>query len=396
MADYDCDVVIIGAGPAGLLLAHLLDEARIETVVLEARSEDYALSRIRAGVLEQGTVDLLVESGVGGRLQQEGMPHDGIELRSNGVRHHIDVRGLTGGRGVTVYGQQEVVKDLIAAQRAAGRRLLWESPATRVDGADSGRPVVRYVQDGEDRALRCRAVAGCDGFHGIARAAIPASERREYRRDYPFAWLGVLADVAPSTDEIIYAYHDAGFALHSMRSATVSRLYVQCAPDDRLEEWSDDRVWTALHERFGTEGGWSLTEGPVLDKGITPMRSFVSVPMQHGRLFLAGDAAHIVPPTGAKGLNLAVRDVALLAETLSSLLLQDDEETARVYTDRALGHIWRAVHFADFLATTLHVFPEGDAFQAGLQRAQMEYLFSSAAAATSFAENYVGYGERTR
>ena len=309
-------VAIVGAGPAGLLLSHLLAQQGVDSVVLENRDRGYVEKRIRAGVLEQGTVDLLCAAGVGDRLRREGLIHHGIELRFEGEGHRIALSELTGGRAITIYGQQEVVKDLIRARLEAGGQILFEAEAVGVDEVESSRPIVRYRHGGKIHKLRCDLVAGCDGFHGVCRAVIPEGARTVYEKEYPFAWLGILAAVPPSTDELIYAYHDHGFALHSLRSPELTRLYLQCRPDEVIENWPDERIWQELHARLATPG-WTLKEGPVLEKGITAMRSFVVEPMQYGRLFLAGDAAHIVPPTGAKGMNLAVADVRVLAEDVS-------------------------------------------------------------------------------
>ncbi|MDP9220767.1 MAG: 4-hydroxybenzoate 3-monooxygenase [Actinomycetota bacterium] len=380
-------VGIIGAGPAGLLLGHLLHLAGIDAVILENRSQAYAEARVRAGVLEQGTVDLLTESGVGERLHREGLRHDGIYLQWPGHREHLDFPDLCG-RSVWVYGQTEVVKDLIAARLDAGLPLEFEISDTAVHDIDSDHPRVTYVDAaGVVQVLDCAVVAGTDGFHGISRAAIPPAAQQVWERTYPYAWLGILAQVAPSTDELIYAWHPDGFALHSMRSPTVSRLYVQVDPDEDIADWSDDRIWTALQARFALDG-WELTTGPVLEKSILPMRSFVSTPMRHGRLFLAGDAAHIVPPTGAKGLNLALADVQLLAAALASWLQDGRTELADAYSDNALRRVWRCTHFSWFMTSMLHV--SGDDFDSRLQLSQLQYVASSRAAAESLAENYTG------
>ena len=375
-------VGIVGAGPAGLVLAHLLHLRGIDSVVLESRSREYAEGRIRAGVLEQGTVDLLVEMGVGDRLRREGLVHEGIELQFGGERHRIHFTELTGGRSITVYGQQEVVKDLIAARLETGRPLLFQAEAL---GVDTERAVVRFRHDGAEHTLECDVVAGCDGFHGVCRESIPEGVLRETSREYPFGWLGILADAPPSNEELIYAYHDRGFALHSMRSPHLTRLYLQCRPDEPLDDWPDERIWDELRTRLGLPG-WTLNEGPIVEKGVTGMRSFVVEPMQHGRLYLAGDAAHIVPPTGAKGLNLAVADVRVLADAIGS---EDESELAR-YSDTALRRVWRAEHFSWWMTSMLHRLEGGDAFDARLQLSQLAYVCSSRAAATSLAENYVG------
>jgi p-hydroxybenzoate 3-monooxygenase len=382
-------VGIVGAGPAGLVLAHLLDLRGIESVVLEARSRDYVERRVRAGVLEQGTVDLLVETGVGDRLHREGLVHEGIELQFGGERHRIDFPSLADGRTITVYGQQEVVKDLIAARLARRGELLFEAEVVSLAGLETELPTIGFVHDGERAELRCDFVAGCDGYHGVCREAIPDGVLAEFSREYPFGWLGILAEAPPSNDELIYAYHERGFALHSMRSPTVTRLYLQCRPDEDLGDWPDDRVWDELERRFHLEG-WTLNRGAVLEKGVTGMRSFVVEPMQFGRLFLAGDAAHIVPPTGAKGLNLAVADVRILAEGLSAWYERGDASLLGGYSAAALRRVWRAEHFSWWMTSMLHRLEGGDAFDSKLQLAQLAYVTSSPRAAASLAENYVG------
>ncbi|MGZ4602366.1 MAG: 4-hydroxybenzoate 3-monooxygenase [Kineosporiaceae bacterium] len=380
-------VGIIGAGPAGLLLAHLLARRGIDSVVVESRSRAYCEARIRAGVLEAGAVDLLVGAGVGDRLVREGLEHGGIYLQWPGERHHVDFTGLVG-RSVWVYGQTEVVKDLVNARLAHGGPLLFEVSGTSVHDTTSEHPSIRFRDaDGNDVALECDVVAGCDGFHGISRSAVPEGLQRVWERTYPFAWLGILADVAPSTDELIYAWHPNGFAMHSMRSPKVSRLYLQVAPEESLDAWPDDRVWSELSTRLAMDG-WTLRHGPVLDKSITPMRSFVSTPMRHGRLFLAGDSAHIVPPTGAKGLNLALADVALLDEALGAFLLEGRTDLLDAYSDTAVRRVWRKTHFSWWMTSMLHA--HGDAFDQQLQLAQLRYTCTSVAAATSLAENYTG------
>jgi len=382
-------VAIVGAGPAGLLLAHLLHQQGVETILLEARSRKYCEARIRAGVLEQGTREVLIEGGVGERMEREGLVHGGIYLRFDGQSHHIPMSELTNGRCVTIYGQTEVVKDLIEARIAGGAPLHFECADVRIDGLQSDEPVVRYVHEGRDRELRCEIVAGCDGFHGVCRQSIPASALRVWQREYSFAWLGILAAVAPSTDELIYARHERGFALHSMRSTELSRLYVQVDPDDDIANWPDDRIWEELQIRLATPG-WTLHEGPVLEKSITPMRSFVTAPMRYRSLFLAGDAAHIVPPTGAKGLNLAVADVTVLADALIEYFDSGTPTGLDEYSDRCLGRVWRAQHFSWWMTHMLHVDHRDDDYGRMLQRSQLVYVCSSTAAATSLAENYVG------
>ena len=380
-------VGIVGAGPAGLVLAHLLRRAGIECVVLEARSREYVEERVRAGVLEQGTVDTLVELGVGERLQREGLVHHGVELRFGGRGHRIALSELTGGRAITLYGQQKVVEDLIAAWLAGGGELRFEVSDVTVD-PEAAR--VAFTHDGERVELDCDVIAGCDGFHGVCRPAIPDGVLRAYERVYPFAWLGILAEVAPSSDELIYCHSDRGFALHSMRSPQLSRLYLQVAPDEDIEEWPDERIWAELRERFATPDGWELHDGPVIEKGLTPMRSFVVEPMQHERLYLAGDAAHIVPPTGAKGLNLAVADVCVLAAALERRYRDGDRAGLDSYSETCLRRVWRVQHFSWWMTSMLHRLREDDPFEPKLQRAQLEYVCSSRAAATTLAENYVG------
>jgi p-hydroxybenzoate 3-monooxygenase len=384
-------VAIVGAGPAGLTLSHLLALAGIESVILESRSREYVERRVRAGVLEQGTVDLLCATGVGERLQREGLVHTGIELRFEGRAHRIPLSYLTGGRAITVYGQQEVVKDLIAARLAAGGRILFEAGAVSLHDLDSPSPIVRYEHGGETHELQADVVAGCDGFHGVCRDAIPEGVLRAYENVYPFAWLGILAAVAPSVDEVTYAYHDRGFALHSLRSPEISRLYLQCRPDEDIDTWPDERVWQELQIRFSTHDGWTLQTGPVLEKGITTMRSFVADPMQYGRLFLAGDAAHIVPATGAKGLNLAVADVKILSEALTTWYRSGDTALLDGYSAACLPRVWRAQHFSWWMTSMLHRFEDDvDGFQQKLQLSQLRYVCTSNAAARSLAENYVG------
>jgi p-hydroxybenzoate 3-monooxygenase len=382
-------VGIVGAGPAGLLLGHLLQREGIEAVVLEARSRQYVEQRIRAGVLEQGTVDLLVDSGAGERMRREGIVHHGIELRFGGEGHRIELTDLTGGRSITIYGQTELVKDLIRLRLDAGLPLLFDVDGVSVHDLDSERPSIRYRHEGARHELRCDFLAGCDGFHGVCRPSVPDGVLTTYTREYPFGWLGILAAVAPSADELIYAHHERGFALHSLRSPELSRLYVQCDPGEDLASWPDGRVWEELHARFALDG-WSLAEGPVLEKGITGMRSFVVEPMQHGRLYLAGDAAHIVPPTGAKGLNLAAHDVGVLAEALTAWYRDGNGGPLERYSETCLRRVWRAEHFSCWMTAMLHRFPGDDSFEARLQLAQLAYVCSSQAAARTLAENYVG------
>jgi p-hydroxybenzoate 3-monooxygenase len=384
-------VGIIGAGPAGLLLAQLLARHGVDSVVVENRSRAYVEARVRAGVLEHPTVDLLTEAGVGERLHREGLRHDGIHLQWPGERHHLDFPDLCG-RSVWVYGQTEVVKDLIAAGVADGRPLYFDVRDTAVHDVATDRPRITFTDaDGVARELVCDIVAGCDGFHGISRAAIPAHLRTTWERAYPFAWLGILADAPPSTDELIYAWHPEGFAPYSMRSPSVSRLYLQVDPAERIEDWPDDRIWAGLQARLGLPG-WELSTGPVREKGITPMRSFVSAPMRYGRLFLAGDAAHIVPPTGAKGLNLAAADVKVLAEAIVGHVRQGRTDLLDAYSDTALARVWRATHFSWWMTSMLHpVTGAGaDPFDHQLQLSQLRYVTSSRHAAAGLAENYTG------
>jgi p-hydroxybenzoate 3-monooxygenase len=383
-------VGIVGAGPAGLVLSHLLARAGIESVVLESRSREYVERRIRAGVLEQGTVDLLNELGLGERLNEEGLVHNGIELRFDGEGHRIAFEELAGGRAITIYGQQEVVKDLIAARVESGDPLLFEVEGVEVEGLAGDSPAIRYTHEGEAQVLRCDLIAGCDGFHGACRAAVPDGVLSFHEHKYPFAWLGILAEVAPSTEELIYAVNERGFALHSLRSPELSRLYVQCAPGDKVEDWPDERVWEELHLRLARDDGWSLTEGTVIEKAIAPLSSFVAEPMQYGRLYLAGDAVHIVPATGAKGLNLAVHDVRALAEAMARFFKSGDESQLEAYSATCLRRVWRTQHFSWWMTEMLHTFPDDDAFARKLRRAQLAYVCSSRAAATTLAENYVG------
>jgi p-hydroxybenzoate 3-monooxygenase len=380
-------VGIIGAGPAGLVLAQLLARQGVESVVLEDRSRTYVEARIRAGILEQSTVDVLTQAGVGERVHREGLRHDGIHLQWPGHREHLDFRALCG-RSVWAYGQTEVVKDLINARLAAGHPLHFEVSDLALHDVDTHRPRVTYTdRDGLAQTLECLVIAGCDGSHGPSSDLIPPTLRRDWGRTYPYAWLGILADVPPSTDELIYAWHPDGFALHSMRSATVSRLYLQVPPDEDISRWSDDRIWSQLSHRLALDG-WHLHTGPILEKSVLPMRSSVRTPMRHGNLFLAGDAAHIVPPTGAKGLNLAVSDVALLAPALVDLVVNKDSARADAYSENALHRVWRATHFSWWMTSMLH--PTGDDFDAQLQLSQLRYVITSPAAAASLAENYTG------
>lgn len=370
-------VGIVGAGPAGLLLSHLLARRGIDSVVLEARSRSYVEQRVRAGVLEHPTVELLREVGMAGRLDHHGMAHEGISLRFDGEEHRIDFTDLVG-RGIVVYGQQELVKDLIAARLADGGDVRFDVSGVRIDGITAD-PVISY--DGGE--LRCDVVVGADGFHGVSRASVPHTS---YDRSYPFAWLGILAQAAPAHEELVYAHHERGFALYSMRSPEVTRLYLQVPPDTDADDWSDARIWDELRARLGTE----INEGPLLEKGVTGMRSVVTEPMRHGRLFLAGDAAHIVPPTGAKGMNLAIADVRVLAEALVAHLRDGDDAGVDAYSDVCLRRVWRAEHFSWWMTSMLHTDPGSDGFDRRLQLAQLRQTVRSRAAATTLAENYVG------
>jgi p-hydroxybenzoate 3-monooxygenase len=385
-------VGIVGAGPAGLLLSHLLALGGIDSVCVESRSRAYCEARQRAGMLESATVELLRSVGLGTRLDAEGLEHDGIYLQFDGERHHLNFRELTGGRWITVYAQTEIVKDIIAARLADGAALEFDVTDTAVSGLDTGRPELAYTDArGRRHVVTCDVIAGCDGFHGICRPAIPAGGLSTVaERSYPYAWLGILAAAPPSTDEVIYCRHDRGFALHSMRTPQVGRLYLQVPADEDITRWPDERIWEELRRRLAVPD-WSLATGPVLQKSITPMRSFVAAPMRYRNLFLAGDAAHIVPPTGAKGLNLAVADVAALATALIRLLRDGDQELADAYSDHCLERVWRATHLSWWMTSMLHVVPGQDPFESELQLAQLRHLVSSRTAAATLAETYTGY-----
>ncbi|MEU9390948.1 4-hydroxybenzoate 3-monooxygenase [Streptomyces sp. NPDC048324] len=383
-------VGIIGAGPAGLLLARLLHRTGIDCVVLEARTREYVEHRQRAGMLEQGTVDALREAGAAERLNAEGLVHQGIELRFDRERHHIDFPTLTGGRTVTIYAQTEIVKDLVALQLAQGPPLLFEAEALAIEKPDSDTPVVRFVHEGREQTLTCDWVAGCDGFHGISRAAFPAGAGRTYGHDYPYSWLGILADVAPSCEELVYARGENGFALHSMRSPRVSRLYLQVPNDTDPGDWPDDRIWDELAARFAVDADWTLHRGPITAKAVTPMRSYVHEPMRHGRLLLAGDAAHIVPPTGAKGLNLAVSDVRVLARAFAGLHRGGSEQLLDDYSRMCLSRVWQATRFSYEMTKMLHAQPDGDAFENRLQLARLRRIAASRHAAAELAAHYTG------
>jgi p-hydroxybenzoate 3-monooxygenase len=381
---------IVGAGPAGLLLGRLLQLQGIESVIIEARSRTYIEERIRAGVLEQGTVDMLVESGVGERLKREGLIHHGIELRFNRRGHRINMFELTGGKAITVYAQHEVVKDLVAARLGAGGQIIFEADDVTVHGFESGTPSIRFKSEEKPQELTCDFIAGCDGFHGVCRPSIPARALTAFEREYPFAWLGILAQAPPSSHELIYAYHDRGFALLSMRSPEISRLYLQVPPDEDIKLWSDERIWKELQIRLEADGDWKLTEGPVLQKGITGMRSFVVEPMQYGKLFLAGDAAHIVPPTGAKGLNLAAADVRIMARAFVEFYTTGKTRLLDEYSQACLRRVWKAQRFSWWMTSMLHRFDADNIFDQRRQVAELDYVTGSRAAMASLAENYVG------
>ncbi|WP_432195442.1 4-hydroxybenzoate 3-monooxygenase [Streptomyces sp. bgisy027] len=384
-------VGIIGAGPAGLLLARLLLGAGIDSVVLESRDRAYVEHRQRAGILEQGTVDVLRAAGAGERMDREGLPHDGIELRYDRKRHRVDFPALTGGRSVMVYAQTEVCKDLIALQLKEGGPLLFEAEALAVEGADTAAPRVRFRRGGVEDVLECDYVVGCDGFWGVARKAIPEELVRVFERTYPFGWLGILADVAPSHDELVYARHDRGFALLSMRSPSVSRLYLQVPEGTDAGAWSDEKIWAELERRFETADDWRLERGPITQKSVTPMRSYVHEPMRHGRLFLAGDAAHIVPPTGAKGLNLAIGDVVTFARALTHERRTGSAEFLDAYSGTCLRRVWQAERFSYDMTTLLHRAPDATPFEDRLQLARLERIAASRAAETDLAEAYTGF-----
>jgi p-hydroxybenzoate 3-monooxygenase len=382
-------VGIIGAGPAGLLLSHLLHLRGIESVVLETRSREQIESTIRAGVLEQGTMDLLIESGVGARMQAEGALHHGFELAFEGKHRRIDLTGLTG-HSITVYAQHEVIKDLVAARMAAGGDLRFNVSDTSLHDLDTATPSIRYRHNGEACELHCDFVMGCDGSQGVSRAAIPQAKRQDYERVYPFAWFGILCEGKPSSEELIYARHDRGFALVSTRSANVQRMYFQCDPKDSVDNWSDDRIWAELHARVDSHDGKKVVDGKIFQKNIVGMRSFVSTTMQYGRLFLAGDAAHIVPPTGAKGMNLAVADVRVLTNALRAYYEEDRSDLLASYSETALKRIWRAEHFSYWMTRMMHRLDDASPFEQRLQVAELEYVTTSRVAATAMAENYVG------
>jgi p-hydroxybenzoate 3-monooxygenase len=388
MATLRTQIGIVGAGPAGLMLAHLLHLQGIESVVLESHSREYVENRVRAGVLEQGTVNMLRESGVGARMQREGLQHDGVELRFGGQGHRIDFRDLVG-KSITVYAQQEVVKDLIATRQGYGAPTFFEAEAMRISGFED-QPKIHYAQNGAEHEIVCDFIAGCDGFHGICRPAVAPDCIHFHERQYPFAWLGILARVPPASHELIYNYHERGFALLSMRSPEISRLYLQCEPEEDIANWSDDRIWQELRLRMAKQDGFVLQDGPIFQKGITPMRSFVAEPMQFGKLFLLGDAAHIVPPTGAKGLNLAVADVRVFTRGLVEFYKHGKQDELARYTERCLLRVWRGQRFSWWMTSMLHRFPNEDGFSHRIHLAELGYVTSSRAASTSLAENYVG------
>jgi p-hydroxybenzoate 3-monooxygenase len=383
-------VGIVGAGPAGLMLSHLLHLQGVESVVLEARSRQYVEERVRAGLLEQGTVDLLIETGVGERMKREGLTHHGIELRFGGRGHRIDLSKLTGGKAVTIYAQHEVIKDLIAARIDAGGQIVFEADDVSIHNFDSSAPTIQFRKDDAMTELHCDFIAGCDGFHGVCRPTIPADALTMYDRIYPFAWLGILAEARPSSEELIYAYHERGFALQSMRSPSITRLYLQCPPDEQLDNWPDRKIWDELEKRFATIDGWKLNQGAIIQKGITPMRSFVVEPMQFGNLYLAGDAAHIVPPTGAKGLNLAVADVRILARALTDYYKTGNRELLSSYSEICLRRVWKVQRFSWWMTSMLHRFSDENAFDQRRQLAELDYVTTSQAASQTLAENYVG------
>jgi len=382
-------VGIVGAGPAGLLLSHLLHLEGIHSIVIENHSRAHIEQRIRAGVLEQGTADVLVEAGVGARMKREGLTHDGIELCFQGRRHRIDMCELTGGRRITVYGQQEVIKDLVQARLQAGGMLIFEAADVSVHGFDNGSPAIRFRKEEADCEIACDFIAGCDGFHGICRPTIPAGKLTVYERHYPFAWLGILAHVPPASQELIYANHQRGFALLSMRSPELTRLYLQCAPDEDIANWPDARIWEELRTRLASDG-FTLHEGRIIQQGVTQMRSFVAEPMRCGKLFLAGDAAHIVPPTGAKGMNLAVADVRVLAAAFADYYARSRSDRLDSYSETCLRRVWQVQHFSWWMTTMLHRFPDDNGFDYRRQMGELEYVTGSHAAAKSLAENYTG------
>jgi p-hydroxybenzoate 3-monooxygenase len=383
-------VGIVGAGPAGLMLSHLLHRAGIESIVLENRNRQYIEERVRAGVLEQGTVDLMVATSLGDRLLKQGLRHEGVWFSFGGERHRINMAEHTGGQAITVYAQQEVIKDLVQARLDASGPLVFDVEDLTVHDLDSPLPKIRYHKDGASHELACDFIGGCDGFHGICRPSIPEGVLTFYEKVFPFAWLGILAQAPPTSEELVYTHHPRGFALFSMRSPQITRLYLQCAPDEDLAAWPDERIWAEMNVRMRTRDGWAPAVGPILQKGVTPMRSFVVEPMQFGRLFLAGDAAHIVPPTGAKGLNLAVADVRVLADALGAFYQSGRRDLLDQYSQRCLRRVWKVQRFSWWMTSMLHLFPGDDGFDHHRQLAELDYITSSRAGSTSLAENYVG------
>ena len=383
-------VVVIGAGPAGLLLGQLLTNAGIDNIVLERRSADYVLSRVRAGVLEEGMVGMIDEAGAGARMHREGLPHDGFDLAFDGGHHRIDLHDLSGGKRVMVYGQTEVTHDLMDKRAATGGLSVYEASDVQPHDFDGDRPYVTYEQDGRSHRIDCDFIAGCDGFHGVSRQSVPQDAITAYERVYPFGWLGIMADIAPVSHELIYANHKRGFALCSMRSLTRSRYYVQCSLEDRVEDWPDDRFWDEIRRRLPADVAERMVIGPSFEKSIAPLRSFVAEPMRFGRLFLAGDAAHIVPPTGAKGLNLAASDVRYLFDGLREYYAEGSSAGLDDYSRRALARVWKAERFSWWMTNTLHRFPDQGPFGQKIQEAELNYLVGSRAASTALAENYVG------
>jgi p-hydroxybenzoate 3-monooxygenase len=382
-------VAIIGAGPAGLLLGQILQKNGIDNVILEARTPEYVLGRVRAGVVEQGTVNLLTEAGVGARLKKEGLPHDGTEICFSGKRHHINFRELTG-KAVTIYGQTEITHDLMLNRKETGGKTIYEAANVSLHDFDTDRPKVRYKKDGIEHEIACDFIAGCDGYHGVSRASVPPKSIKTFERVYPFGWMGLLSETPPVSHELIYVHHQRGFALCSMRSNTRSRYYVQCNAGDKTADWSDERFWNELKARLDEKGRDELVTGPSIEKTIAPLRSFVAEPMRFGSLFLAGDAAHIVPPTGAKGLNLAVSDVYYLSRALTGFYKVKSREGIDGYSARALARVWKAERFSWWMTGLLHRFPDNGEFGEKIQLAELEYLVSSKAASVSLAENYVG------
>ena len=388
--DMRARVGIIGAGPAGLMLSLLLSMEGIDSLVLESRSREEIESTIRAGVLEQGTVDLMTDMGLDERMQQEGAVHHGIELRFDGEAHRINLYELTNGRAITIYPQHEVIKDFVAARLKQGGDILFNVEDVQLSDVASSQPHIRFIHEQEQMELQCDFIAGCDGFHGVSRSSIPAEKQNVFTRSYPFGWLGILMQAPPSTHELIYTYHERGFALVSTRSSELQRMYIQCDPQDEIANWSDTMILEELQARLATTDNWKLLVGPIIQKSILAMRSFVIEPMQYGRLFLAGDAAHIVPPTGAKGLNLAIADVRHLARAITLFYQQNQTHLLEAYSTTCLRRVWRTEHFSWWMTSMLHRFPDDDTFQQRMQRAQLDYTVSSRAAATSLAENYAG------